>query len=62
MLGEDLDKSYPSSTASGAAASVTEDFPADDDRPHKPWPLPPNVSTDAKQLATDALQQRLAVI
>nr|KAG5693097.1 hypothetical protein BaRGS_014047 [Batillaria attramentaria] len=55
VLGEDLDKSFASSTASGAGATPvdTQEFPPDhiteDERPHKPWPRPPDVSTEAKR-------------
>ncbi|KAK7478360.1 hypothetical protein BaRGS_00030364 [Batillaria attramentaria] len=63
VLGEDLDKSFASSAASGAGATPvdTQEFPPDhiteDERPHKPWPRPPDVSTEAKRLVSEVLEQ-----
>ena len=49
VLGEDPDKSF-SSAGSGATSGPPAEYPLDhtteDDRPHKPWPRPPDVPTE----------------
>ncbi|PVD21395.1 hypothetical protein C0Q70_19568 [Pomacea canaliculata] len=66
VLGEDLDQSYQSSISSttavsgqGATGGPTE-LPSEqveEKTSHKPWPQPPDVSSEAKRLTTQTLQQ-----
>ncbi|XP_076449707.1 enhancer of mRNA-decapping protein 4-like [Babylonia areolata] len=64
VLGEDMDKSF-SSTGSAAAVAASTDFGEahgeEEDRPHKPWPRPPDVPTSDQTVpvVSDPLPQTM---
>lgn len=62
VLGEDMDKTY-SSSGSATVVTAPADYPTpqaeDDDRPHKPWPRPPDVPASEQTGVTEPLPQAI---